>query len=915
LNQPLPAFYRLLLTVLVWGRGAEYVIGDIQERFSEDLESSSRGSARGRLRRQVLATIVTWWHPTALKRRLRRDEHRAAERADAISAVSPKVSNGIETWFLDFRYAARSLKRQMRLSVAVVFTLALGIGATTTIFSVVNGVLLRPLPFQDPAQLVSVGTTFPGREWSNDVPGLQHLAGTSMLNYLDFKERARSFEDLAAIEQTSVLLPDMGNGPELASSAMVSERFFRTLRVSPTLGRFFLPEEHLTGSGDVVVLSYSAWQQRFGGDPNILGKTLDRVGTPATIVGILPAGFRPPEAMFRSPRDFWMPLQPDHGRYVDRGGRSLNILGRLRTDVSVEQARTEMQRIADQIAIEFPDGNVYPNGTHFGAGVNGLLDQTVGASGKILGIFLAAAGLLLLISALNAATMLLARALDRIRELGVRVALGASQSRIFRFLLIESLLLSVGGGALGLLLAFAGVSTFRRFAPSSIPRIDGVVVDARVVLVAFLVSIGAGILAGMLPALRQARQMPGAQLRAAASRSTSSGEGRLRAMLVAGQMAMAVVLLTGAGLLAGSLTRLQSVSPGFDPHDLASMRVGLKRPGAASDEASWQAWDLVLREVAAVPGVGAVAGTTNPPYQDPDWAPRLLLPGEPIETERHGVAGFAITPGYLDAVGTRLLAGRDFGPQDGPGDPGVVLVNEAFVREHLNGRDPFTVRLRQFDHHEHESLWEIVGVVENVIRTRAEDGMRPAVYMPYTQVEWPLVQVVVRSQLEPEVLFPELRRAVSRFSPYVPPVDIRTMEDRMSATWTTQRFQALLFGSFALTALLLAAAGLYGSMAHAVRRRNRELGIRLALGAKPGGVLAMVVTQGVRLSAVGVMVGLAAALGLTRVLEGFLYEVEPSDPFTLIASAVVLTLVAVVACLLPAHRATRVDPIEVLRSE
>jgi putative ABC transport system permease protein len=916
----LPLDCRLLLAAMVRGPGAEHVIGDIHERFADDLESGTDRAralrvARWRARRQAVATIWSWWRPSAVRLRWRgKISPRAATHAAGAGATASFGGGwGFESWISDIRIALRSSRRRLRLSLAVVFTLGLGIGATTTIFSVVNGVLLRPLPFEDPARLVAVGTTFPGREWT-DVPGLQHLAGTSMLNYLDFKERARSFEDLAALELTSVLLPDMGDGPQLVQAAMVSEEFFGSLRVSPAMGRFFLPEEYRVGDASVVVITHSAWQQRFGADPAAVGSTIERVGSPVTIVGVLPRGFKPPETIFRTTPDFWLPLQPDHPRYASRGMRSLYLLGRLRPDVSVEQARTEMQVIADQLAIDFPDGNVYPNGTHFGAGVNGLLEETVGSTGRALRLFLGAAGLLLAIAALNAATMLLARGLDRLRELGVRVALGASRVRIFRFLLAESVVLSVFGGLFGLLVAYVGVEVFLRFAPVSIPRTSAVVVDGRVVLVASLVSIGAGLISGLLPAWRHARRSPGDQLRSSGSRGMSGSEGRLRGVLVAAQMALAVVLVAGAALLANSLLRIQSVSPGFDPDGLTSMRVAVKRPGAPEGEATWEAWDLLLREVEAVPGVTAFAGATNPPYQDPFWAPRILLPGEPDETGRSGVAGYAITPGYLETVGTRLVAGRDFTAADGPGDPNVVLVNQAFVREHLGGQNPIGLRLRQVES-DYEIQHEIVGVVENVIQTRAEDGMRPAVYFPYTQTDWPLIQVVVRSGLAPEVLIPELRKAAARFSPYVPPADLRTMEARMAATWTTPRFQAILIGSLALTALLLAAAGLYGSLSHSVGRRQRELGIRMALGAKPAGVLAMVVRQGVRLSVTGAIVGIVAALALTRMLEGFLYDVEPTDPATLAAAAVMLALVAVLACVLPARRATRVDPVEVLRAE
>lgn len=889
MKRRLPRLWALVLWVFVRGAGSEHVRGDIVERWADDLARGvSPGEARRRLRRQVVGSVLSWWKPTAILRRM-----------------GP---------IADLRLAARGLSRRPAFTASAALTLGLGIGATTTIYSVVDGVLLRPLPFPDSEALVMVGTTFPGREWSTTSPDLQHLAGTSVLNYLDFDARATSFEELAAVETTSVLLPDEGNGPELATAARISDDFLDVLRTSPSLGRNFTSDEYEASGSQVALISHGTWMRRFGGDPGVVGNTVAGVGGGLTVVGVLPEDFEPPEAMFGRPPEFWLPLQTGDVRYKDRGRRSLVLLGRLQRGITVAQARDEMHRIADQVAADHPEGNVYPDGTHFGAGVNGLRDQTVGGTRRALILFLGASALLLLLSALNAATMLLTRTLDRARELGVRRALGASRARVFADLLSESVLLSLAGGGAGVALAFGGVALFVRFAPTSMPRAADVSVDAGVLVVASLVSVGAGILAGLIPAARYARTLPASGLRAGASRSVAASDNRLRSVMVAGQMALAVVLVAGAGLLMNSLVRLRTVDPGFRAPGLVTLRMGIKRPGADLTEPTWREWDRLLGEVAPVPGVMSWAGASNVPFQDPNWAPRILFPGEPETTERSGIAGYVITPSYLSTVGTSLLAGRDIRASDGPDDPRVALVNQAFVAQELGGRDPLGQTLRNVDG-DTETEWRIVGVVDNAVQTRTEDGMRPAVYIPYTQADWPIVEVVVRSDLPAEVLIPELRKAVARFSPYVPALDVRTMQARMAATRATPRFQTLLLTAFALLALLLAAAGLYGSMAHAVARRKRELGIRTALGAEPAGLLALVLGRGMRLTAAGMTMGLLGALALTRLLRGFLFGVEPGDPATLGLAAAVLALTALAASVLPALRAARVDPIEVLRAE
>ncbi|MEQ9400898.1 MAG: ADOP family duplicated permease [Longimicrobiales bacterium] len=907
----MPAAERLLAGLLIRGPGADFVIGDLAEGWHHDRSGLGARRARRRLRRRVLASARAWWTPRAWRARRRAVRDGSGRRESR--PVVRRGGDGMGGWTGDARYAVRTLIRRPVLALGVVLTLGLGVGATTAIYSVVDTVLLRPLDYEDSGRLVAVGTTFPGREWSAEADGLMHLAGTSYLNFVEF-EGARAFEALGGLESAGVLVPDQGNGPELVTAARVTEGFWRALRVSPALGRLFHPGEYVQDEdAGPVLLSHGAWTRRFGADPGVLGRTLGSAGGGGVIVGVLPPGFRTPEVVGSHTPEFWMPLQGGHPRYASRGRRSLVLIGRLADGATVEDARAEMTALADRLAADHPDGNVYPDGSHFGAGVNGLLEETVGPSARVLVLFLGAAGLLLLIAVLNATTLLTARALDRSTELGVRMALGAGSARVVRLLLAESVVLSVAGGALGALVGYAGVEAFVRYGPASLPRMDEVAVDARVLAVTLAVALVSGIAAGLLPALR-VRRGTLAGLHARGGREAGT---RMRNALVTLQLAVAVLLLSGAGVLFHSFVALRSADPGFQPAGLMSFQMGVKRPGAPEGEETWQAWDRILEEVRATPGVTAAAAASNVPFQSPYWAPRVLLPGEPDDTRRDGVAGYVVTPGYVDVLGVPLRQGRDFARTDGPDGPWVAWVNEAWVRDHHpTGTEVLGSTLRMIDEASQE--WrdiQVVGVVGDVVQSRPEEGARPAVYLPYTQADWPLVQPLMAVARPPEVMAPEIRRSVARFSGMVPVQALMSLEDRIRATRTSPRFHAVLLGTFAAVALLLASAGLYASLAHAVGRRRRELGIRMALGARRQGLRGMVMLQAARTAGLGIALGLGGALLLNRTLRSYLFEVQPDDPVALTAAAAVLAVVALAAAYLPARRATSVDPAEVLRAE
>ena len=819
-------------------------------------------------------------------------------------------------WMSDLGDGFKGLLRRPGFSLTVLLTLGIGIGATTTILSVVDGVMLRPLPYDGADRLVTLGAADPARG-PTDGDSPRELERLSVQGYGLLQERANSFEGLAALEPTSVFLRDEGDGPDEIPSARVSSELFELLGVAPALGRTFLPEEHRADAEGAVLITYGAWQRRYGGDPDVVGRPASRFYQPTVIVGVLPRDFRPPEAFFvaeESP-EFWLPLQPDHDRY--RNPRpTVWVIGRLRGDTPLSLAREEAAHVASELSTSLPESTARVDGSAFSIGINTLHAQTVGSTGGALAVFLGSAVLLLLLASLNAATLFLARLLDRDPELRVRSALGAGQGDIARLLVCEAGAVALLAGALGIGLAYGGVALFLRYAPPTLPNLASVTVDGRVLLVSAFLSLGAGTLAGLLPAWRLLWPLRSGSL-ADRPRVTSSTTGRLGQVLVGGQVAVAVTLLAGASLLFSSFSRLRSAEPGFAPSGLITFGVGLEgalrsaAPGTITGIG--QAWDLALEEIGGVAGVQAVSGANSLPFQAPTWAPRLLLDGDAAGTWREGIAGYAVSPEYFTTLGIVRLSGRWFDRSDRGDTEGVAIVNQIFVRTQLGGLDPIDLVLRRSDS-SGEAPVRIVGVVEDVVQARIEDGARPAIYVPYTQFPSAL-QAIVRTSLPLEAVATDLRRAVARFNPIEPVRDLLAMEDRMGAARANPRFQSALISAFALVAVLLAAAGLYSSLSHWVGRRRRELGLRMALGADRGVVRRMVLGQGLGIALAGLIVGVAGALASGRALSGLLYGVSPYDPVLLLAAGTLLLLVAALASFGPARRATAVDPATVLNSQ
>jgi putative ABC transport system permease protein len=817
----------------------------------------------------------------------------------------------------DLVIAARNVARSPVVSLGVVLTLGLGIGATTTIYAVVDGVMLRRLPYTEPSTLVAVGTLSPTGAFL--APGVHDLGPISILHYQQLRQRARSFDTLVAVNVERLMpLASPDGGETNVRAHEISRGLFEMLgATTPTLGRLFVPEEYQTPEEGAVMVTFEEWQRRYGGDRSIIGRTIGRIRGgrfPAVVVGVLPPDFQPLEALFASGETpgYYFPRAPEL-LAEDRGGEPWYVLGRLKPGVAIEQARAEIERIAGDVAREFPEvvGVRQRGGTPSRLGLNGLQAQTVGANAQVLRVFLGAAALLLALAVMNAAALLLARSLDRAKEFGIRMALGAGRMRVVRLIVCETALLAAGGGVVGVLIAQSGVDAFLRLAPTSIPRLNAITLDARVLAVSALTSIAAGLLIGLLPALGLTRRGPWRPLQADARAFAAPSSG-VRSVLVAGQMAAAIVLLASAGLLFNSFVRMRAVDPGIDVDRLVTVTVAYKDAPAVRRLPLPQAWDRVLDELGTVPGVQSAAGTTTAPFQTPFWSVRTQLRDDAPDTWHGSVAAYAITPEYLETVGTRLRLGRNVDRNDGPGSERVAIVNESFARTRFPGHDPLGSVVRLSDGGDPV---RIIGVVEDVIQRRAEEGFRPALYVPYTQQRGtPFIVAVIRTTLPPETLVHDLRAVTSRLVPGRQP-DIRIMRDEVAATLTAPQFRAMLIGAFGLVATLLGSIGLYAAMAHFVERRRRELGIRIALGGNRRHVVGLVLGRGLGLSLTGLIVGLLATVALSRTLRGFLYGVEPHDPTTLIGAAAVLVLVSVAACVVPAGRATVVDPVAVLKAE
>jgi putative ABC transport system permease protein len=778
-------------------------------------------------------------------------------------------------------------------------TLVLGIGANTAIFSVVNAVLLRPMPFVDPGRLVSVRESNPqGRK--DNVANPQNVA--------DWQKRNHSFEKIAAYVPFELTMTLTGGGtPEEVPGNYVTREFFPLLGVQPALGRDFLPEEELPKAPDVALLSDGFWRRRFGADPHIIGKKLLVGGNPATVIGVLPAGFRFPDVK----ADIWELATLHPGE--KRRGRYLAPIARLRPGVTVSQAQADMNSIMAQLAREYPDFN-----QHWGATVILLRQQFTGDLRTPLLVLLGAVGLVLLIACANVANLTLMRSSARQREMAIRTSLGATRSRIVRQLLVESGILGVAGGSLGLLVAVWAKDLLLAMLPESmsVAKVNTVTIDGNVMVFTVALTLAAALLFGLLPALRASRPDLSDTLKEGGRAVSSSlRRNRMRAALVASEMAVALMLLIGAGLLIQSFIRLEDVTPGFEPDRILSMRIALSNPKYKDLKVASKGLDEILHRVAEVPGVASVGSIQFPPLSGLLSVTGFWVAGRPTPnpSEAPGAGVSIVTPGYFATMGIPLLAGRLFTERDQEGAPQVTIVSQSLARQQFPNMDPIGQRL--FVEWGRETPYQIVGVVGDVKHDGLDKEARPTVYFPNAQETSTIATLMIRTGADPMKLAPVAEQIIHAYDKDQAIAAIQPLDMFLSKAVARPRFQSVLLASFAGLALLLAAIGIFGVMSYSVAQRTHEIGIRVALGAQRDQVLRLVVGQGLILALIGAAAGLAGAFALTRYLRTLLFNVSPTDWLTFTAVPLVLCVVALGASYFPARRAMRVDPMQALRYE
>jgi predicted permease len=801
------------------------------------------------------------------------------------------VSQASEDLFDDAAYAVRSLGRTPAFTAAAILTLALGIGATTAIYSVVRTVWLRPLPFRDPGRVVRI--------WETNLPLGIHTFSASTLNYMSWCERSTSFESLVAMQGRSANLSGQGEPVRVASLA-VTARFLDTLGIQPIRGRSFAVGEDQPGRGQVVMLSDRLWRERYGGDPNLVGRAISVNGENRTVIGIVPL-----EVGFANDRDVWEPLTLDPA-HEDRGNHMIEVLGRLKAGVSVGRAAGELRGLAAQLEREFPKSN-----KDWSARMVPVLDWIVDSTTRTaLVVLMATAGLLLLIACINVANLLLARASSRVQEFGVRRALGAGGARLVRQLIAESLVLASAGGAAGLAVALAATRGLRAILSQNTPRASEISLDLHILAVAAALTLATGLLFGLAPAWWAARTDVHTSLRQGRGATASSGRLRLRQLLAAGEFALATMLVSSAGLLLASFERLQSVSLGFEPRNVLTARISLPEARYSRERAQTFYRDLEA-DLKALPGAEAVGLASNVPFGGGntmmDVAPLDDAPagrGQAIQSSWR-----IVTPGYFPAVRVPLVRGRLF--RDGEaGDP--VILGEGLARRLWpDGRDPIgrSVRIGR------NKPRTVIGVVGDVRQLLLTDDPAPTLYIPTSWILWDPMIVVVRTPGDPTGLASALRHAVAKLDPQQPIFGLQTMEDLVEANSAGQRLNVFLVGSFALLALMLGVVGVAGVVSYAVVQRTPEMALRMALGATPGGIVRTVMAGGLRMCAVGLVPGLVSAYLLGRAMAGLLFQVQPGDPAILGAVAAVLLAASLVASWLPARRIASIDPVIALRKE
>lgn len=803
----------------------------------------------------------------------------------------------MQSLWQDLRFGARMLLKRPGFTAVAVLILALGIGANSAIFSVINGVILRPLDYADPDRLVVVWEKIKQTDQLELAPD----------DYFDYRDSAQFIEHLAASDRRNYNLTG-GDDPVRIEGAAVTASLFPALGVAPALGRTFSPEEDRAGADPVVVLSYGLWQRRFGGDPKIIGRAISLSGAAHTVIGVMPASFQFPPSQAQSGvvrSELWTPrrLETETGR----NSHSLFVVGRLKPGVTMAQAKAGIETIAARRQQTSRD-------THESIGANTLPlgDQVARRIKPSLMALLGAVGIVLLIACANVANLLLLRAASRRKEIAIRAAMGAGRARLLRQLMIESLLLALLGGGAGLLIAYWGVDALLTLGGGVIPRADEVTVDARVLGFTLLISLLTGVIFGLIPALRASGLDLNEALRDG-GRISTGGSNRLRGALVVAEVALALVMLIGAGLLIKSFWRLQQVAPGFNPENLLAMETSLASARYDTPQSQAAFFKQTLERINSLPGVQSAAIVNNPPLSSRRSVDGFLIEGRPEPRSRSEtpLADYrSISPDYFRAMNIPISQGRAFTEADAADAPPVAIVNEAVVRRYWPNESPIGRRIKMRDR------WQtIVGVVGDVRQSGLDAEASTHVYMPFAQNPQGRMGLVIRTSAEPMSLAAAVRNQIGAIDKDQPVYNVQTMERTVADSVSPRRLNMLLLGILAAVALALALTGIYAIIAYSVAQRTREIGVRIALGAQRRDVMRLVVGHGMSLALLGVAVGLALALGLTRFLSGLIYDVSATDPATFAAVVALLAIVALVACYIPARRATKVDPMIALRYE
>ena len=812
----------------------------------------------------------------------------------------------------DLRYGMRMLTKSPGFTAVAILTLALGIGANTALFSVVNGVLLKPLPYIHPEQLVWLAESKP-----NFATG-----SISFPNFSDWEKNNRTFSTMGAYRPYSYSLTGLGDAEQLRAGLLSSD-FFTVLGVKPVIGRAFAPGEDAIGSAPIAMISSGLWKRKFGSSPDVLGKSLTLDGKNYTIVGVIPASFDLALYSLRN-SDVYVPLGQWSNPLLAKRGAGLGIhgIGRLRPGVTIEQARADMQGITESLAADYPDVD-----KGIGAAVMPLKQVVIGDTRLFLWVLLAAVGFVLLIVCVNVANLMVARSIARVREFSIRTALGASPGRLLRQLLTESILLSLTGGALGLLLAAWGTKATLRQLPVTLPRAGEVTLDTRVLIFTVIVSLGCGIFFGLAPAFKMARPNLHDVLKEG-GRGGSGTRRRAQGIFVVVEMAMALVLLIAAGLMIRSLSVLWKVNPGFDSHNVLAFGVAMPPPANSASPATVRAELRQLNEaLAAVPGVTASSLSWGAIPLSSDDEDLFWIEGRPkpqSENDMSWALSYVVQENYLQVMGIPLKRGRFFTARDDENAPHVVVVDDVFARQYFPGQDPIgqSIILQSKG-----GRAEIVGVVGHVkqwgLDTDDTESLRAQLYFPYMQLpddawnptSWSGTGALVRFEPNTAGIADALRAAVKRLSNEHVMYGAETMDEIISSSLATRRVSMILLSVFAALALGLACIGIYGVISYLVGQRTQEIGIRLALGAKRLDVLRLILGEGMKMAALGLLIGIVAALGLTRLMAKLLFGVSATDPLTFAAVAALLAIVALAACYIPARRAMRVDPMVALRYE